>query len=73
MKKPLVFFFFVFFLLLKTILFMHIWSSSNTRGAIGILDLIEGSHIHTLDLQKRKNTFKCIEKKKKKKRIWYKD
>lgn len=36
------------------ILFLQIWSSSNTRGAVGISDLIEGSHIHTLDLQKRK-------------------
>lgn len=29
---------------------MQIWNSSNT-GSVRILDLIEGSDIHTLDLQ----------------------
>lgn len=40
---------------------MQIWSSSSTGGAISILDLIEGSHIHALDLKRGKillNAFK---------------
>lgn len=46
---------------------MQIWSSSSsTGGAISILDLIEGSHIHTLDLKRGKILLNAFNKKKKK-------
>lgn len=40
------------------ILLMQIWNSSNT-GSVRILDLIEGSDIHTLDLQEGEKEYLC--------------